>query len=272
MDMPEEKKVKVPEGLFIRCGVCREVLFRKEFERNYRVCPACGYHFRIDARRRIELLLDGGKLKEIDTNLNSKDPLGFVGKKPYLQSVSEASQKTGLNEAVITGKGKIEEIEVFFGCFDFQFIGGSMGSVVGEKVTRLFEKAAKQKRPVVMVIASGGARMQEGVISLFQMAKTVAAVSYFETKKKPFLVVFTHPTMGGVTASFASLADIILAEPGALIGFTGPRVIEQTIRHRLPKGFQTAEFLEERGMVDRVVRRFDLKEEIGKILRLLGEA
>lgn len=147
-----------------------------------------------------------------------------------------------------------------------------MGSVVGEKVTRLFEKAAKQKRPVVMVIASGGARMQEGVISLFQMAKTVAAVSYFETKKKPFLVVFTHPTMGGVTASFASLADIILAEPGALIGFTGPRVIEQTIRHRLPKGFQTAEFLEERGMVDRVVRRFDLKEEIGKILRLLGEA
>jgi acetyl-CoA carboxylase carboxyl transferase subunit beta len=272
MGMPEEKKVRVPEGLFIRCGVCREVLFRKEFERNYRVCPACGYHFRIDARRRIELLLDDGKIKEMDAGLKSKDPLGFVGKKSYLESVKEASLKTGLNEAVITGKGRIDGIGVFFGCFDFQFIGGSMGSVVGEKVTRLFEKAAKEKKPVVMVVASGGARMQEGVISLFQMAKTVASVSSFEAVKKPFIVVFTHPTMGGVTASFSSLADIILAEPGALIGFTGPRVIEQTIKHRLPKGFQTAEFLVERGMIDRVVKRLDLKEEIAKILRLLGEA
>jgi len=269
MNMPEEKRVKVPEGLFIRCGVCREVIFRREFERNYRVCPACGYHFRIDAKRRIELLLDGGELEEMDENLKPKDPLGFVGKKPYLQSVKEAFKETGLNEAIITGKGRIEGKEVFFGCFEFQFIGGSMGSVVGEKVTRLFERAAHEEKPVVMVVASGGARMQEGVISLFQMAKTVAAVSFFGTKKKPFLVVFTHPTMGGVTASFASLADIILAEPGALIGFTGPRVIEQTIRHRLPKGFQTAEFLEERGMIDRVVKRVELKGEIAKILRLL---
>jgi acetyl-CoA carboxylase carboxyl transferase subunit beta len=263
------KKIKVPDGMFIRCGVCKEISFKKEFLNSFRVCPSCGFHYRLMPSERIELLLDRGSLSQFDQGLTSIDPLSFKADKSYLESLSEARKKTGLEEAVIVGQAQIEGISVFFGLLDFGFIGGSMGSVVGEKVTRLFERATEKKRPVVWVIASGGARMQEGVFSLFQMAKTAQAVEEFSHSGQPYIAIFTHPTTGGVTASFASLADVIIAEPQALIGFAGPRVIEQTIRRRLPKGFQTAEFLLERGMVDMVVARVDLKRRLAQILKLL---
>lgn len=265
----KDKKIQIPDGMFIRCGVCKEISFKRDFLNNFRVCPNCNFHYRLTPSERIELLLDRGSLSQFDQGITSTDPLSFKANKSYLESLSEAKKKTGLEEAAVTGQAQIEGISVFFGLLDFGFVGGSMGSVVGEKVSRLFERAAEKGRPVVWVVASGGARMQEGVFSLFQMAKTAQAVEEFRRSGQPYIAIFTHPTTGGVTASFASLADIIIAEPQALIGFAGPRVIEQTIRRRLPKGFQTAEFLLKRGMVDMVVVRRDLKSRVAQILKLL---
>ncbi len=268
--MGEEKKgFSVPDGLFIRCGVCKTILFRKEFERNFKVCPQCGFHYRLSVKERIELLLDKNSFQEMFSGLRTVDPLNFRCVKSYSELVVKSQQDTGLEEAVVVGKGKLETFSLALALFDFGFIGGSMGSVVGEKVTRLFEWASEEEKPVLMVVASGGARMQEGMFSLFQMAKTVIALKKYQKKNLPCLALFTNPTTGGVTASFASLADIILAEPHALIGFAGPKVIEQTTGSRLPKEFQTAEFLLKHGFVDLVVPRSKQRETLAKLFNYL---
>ncbi len=268
--MKEEKKgFSVPDGLFIRCGVCKTILFRKEFEKNFKVCPHCGFHYRLSVKERIDLLLDNNSFQEKFTELRTADPLSFRCLKNYSELVEKSEQKTGLREAVVTGEGKLGGISLALAFFDFGFIGGSMGSVVGEKITRLFELAEASKKPILMVIASGGARMQEGMFSLFQMAKTVTALKKYQRRNLPYVALFTNPTTGGVTASFASLADIILAEPQALIGFAGPKVIEQTTGSRLPKGFQTAEFLMKHGFVDLVVPRSEQRDTLIKLFDYL---
>ncbi len=259
------------EEIWFRCSACQELIYRKDFEKNFKVCPKCDHHFRLGALDRISFLIDEGTFEETDAGLRSVDFLGFKGAKTYLVSLKQAEEKTKLKEAVITGIGKIGGKPVAFGVLDFDFIGGSMGSVVGEKITRLVERAIENNLPLVIVSASGGARMQEGVISLMQMAKTSAAIKRFSQGNKPFISILANPTSGGVTASFASLGDIILAEPGAFIGFAGPRVIEQTIKQKLPKGFQTAEFMREHGMVDKVVHRKELKKTIIQLLTFLTE-
>ncbi len=265
----KRRKREIPDGIWEKCPRCGEIIYRKQLEKNLWVCPKCTYHFRINWKERISQLLEEGSLQEYDSELLSVDPLHFVDSKKYPQRVKESQQKTGLKEAVVTGEGNIGPHRVVFGVLDFSFMGGSMGSVVGEKVTRALERAEEKNLPVIFVCASGGARMQEGILSLMQMAKTSGMVARLHQKGIPYITILTDPTTGGVSASFAFLADVIIAEPGALIGFAGPRVIEQTIRQKLPENFQRAEFLLKHGMVDMVVRRTELKETLIKILNHL---
>jgi acetyl-CoA carboxylase carboxyl transferase subunit beta len=264
----DERRVKT-EGVFRKCPECDAALYMRELEENQQVCHHCGHHFRIGARARLALLYDEGKFEEMDGEVTSTDPLEFVDTKPYKERLEHARRTTGLPEAVINARGRIGDIPVLVAAMDFSFLGGSMGSAVGEKITRLVERAIRERAAVVIVSASGGARMQEGTLSLMQMAKISAALALFADQRLPYISVLTDPTTGGVTASFAMLGDVILAEPKALIGFAGPRVIEQTIRQKLPKDFQRSEFLVEHGMVDAVVDRREMREHIIKLLAFM---
>ena len=252
-------------GKWIKCDNCKEILYKEDVRANYSVCPNCGKHFRLSSRRRIAQIIDEGTFEELNADLHTTDPIKFEG---YLQKIKSLEEKTKIKEAVRTGIGKINGISVAIGVMDANFMMGSMGEVVGEKITRLIETAIEKHLPVILFCASGGARMQEGMVSLMQMAKTSAALSKLNKAGLLYISVFTDPTTGGVTPSFASLGDVILAEPGALIGFAGPRVIEQTINQKLPEGFQRAEFLLEHGFVDRIVERKDMKNELYKILKI----
>jgi len=257
----------VPEGLWRRCPGCQETIFRKEAEKRLGVCPECDYHWYVPARERIDQVLDDGTFEEWDAELRPCDPLGFVDKKPYRQRLVDEQQRTGLSEAAVVGTGMIRARRVAFGVTDSAFIMGSMGSVVGEKLTRTIERATEEKLPLIIISGSGGgARMHEGMLSLMQMAKVSAALARLDKAGGLFISVLTNPTMGGVAASFASLGDLIFAEPKALIGFAGPRTIKATIRIELPKGFQTSEFLLEHGYIDRIVRRQDLKSELARAI------
>jgi acetyl-CoA carboxylase carboxyl transferase subunit beta len=264
-------KRTIGAGEFRRCDGCGATLIAGELAASFEVCSQCGHHHRLDADGWRRLLLDEGALDAWDDHLAPGDPLQFSDGRPYRERVATAQKKTRSHEAIETGRAQMAAVPVAYGAFVFAFMGGSMGSVVGEKVTRLFERAAKEKLPVVLLQASGGARMQEGILSLMQMAKSVAALERFRKLRLPFLSVLLHPTTGGVAASFAFLGDVNIAEPGALIGFAGPRVIESTIRQTLPQGFQRSEFLLEHGMVDLIVPRLEMKERIATLLKhLLG--
>jgi len=265
---PEERVVKT-ENVFVKCDGCEVHLFKGELENNLQVCRHCSYHFRIGARERLSLLFDEGKYEELDGEVMSIDPLGFVDSKPYSERIRQAKNSTGLPEAIINGRGTVGDHPVVAGAMDMTFIGGSMGSAVGEKVTRLIERAMREHSAVVIFSASGGARMQEGTLSLMQMAKISAALAALDEARLPFISVLTDPTTGGVTASFAMLGDVIIAEPKALIGFAGPRVIEQTIRQKLPKDFQRSEFLLDHGMIDDIVDRRELRNQIIKLLNFM---
>jgi len=262
----------LPDGVWVKCPGCKHTLYQGDLASTLSVCPHCGHHFPLTARERIDALADEDTFAETDAQVTSLDPLRFSAAKPYRESLDVARAESGLAEAVVTGRALLGGHPVVLGAMDFRFIGASMGSVVGEKVARAFELAVAERRGVVFVTASGGARMQEGMLSLMQMAKTAAAAERFASARLPFISVLTHPTMGGVTASFAVLADVIFAEPGALIGFAGPRVIEQTIKQSLPKGFQSAEFLLEHGMVDDVVPRGELRGQVATVLDYLTAA
>jgi acetyl-CoA carboxylase carboxyl transferase subunit beta len=262
---PEERVVKT-ENVFVKCDGCEAHLYTGELDESQQVCKHCGYHFRIGARERLGMLFDEGKFEELDAEVISIDPLEFVDSKPYPTRLSQAKTASGLPEAIINARGKVGNHLVFAGAMDMSFIGGSMGSAVGEKVTRLIERALKEHGAVVIFSASGGARMQEGTLSLMQMAKISAALATLDEAHLPFISVLTDPTTGGVTASFAMLGDFIIAEPKALIGFAGPRVIEQTIRQKLPKDFQKSEFLLEHGMLDAIVDRREVRDYIIKLL------
>jgi acetyl-CoA carboxylase carboxyl transferase subunit beta len=257
---------EVPTDVFDKCPGCGEILYRERLAQNLNVCPTCGHHMRISAEAYLGILLDGGSFEEHDDDLRAADPLGFHDLKAYPARIAAAESK-GKSEAVITGNGRIDGIEVAIAVMDFEFIGGSMGSVVGEKITRAARRALEARMPLIVVSASGGARMQEGIYSLMQMAKTSAALARLHEAGIPFISVLTDPTTGGVTASYSMLGDVNLAEPGALIGFAGPRVIEETIKQELPEGFQRAEFLRDHGMVDRVVDRRELKDVVALVLR-----
>jgi acetyl-CoA carboxylase carboxyl transferase subunit beta len=261
IERPQERTVRT-EGVFVKCEGCREVLYGKDVEANLHVCPKCRYHFKISARRRLELLFDEGRYTEHDANLASTDPLSFFDKKSYRERLAAMKKSTGLLDAVITGQGTVGGYPAIISAMEYNFIGGSMGSVVGEKVTRSIERAMEARSALIIVSCSGGARMMEGVFSLMQMAKIAAALAQFDDARRPYISVLTDPTTGGVTASFAMLGDLNIAEPGALIGFAGPRVIEQTIRQKLPEGFQRAEFLLKHGMLDAVVERKELRPYI----------
>lgn len=257
---------EAPDGLWLKCEGCETILYRKELQQHFQICPKCGYHFRIGGWERLEQLADEGSFTVWEDHLTSVDPLGFPG---YAEKVTKAQARTGLSEAVIVGRAAIEELPVALGIFDFNFVGGSMGSVVGERLTRLFERAEEERLPVVIVSAGGGgARMQEGILSLMQMAKTSQAVARYRRCRMPYISVLTDPTMGGVYASFASLGDVIIAEPGARIGFAGPRIVEETTRQKLPEGFQTAEYALQNGMIDMVVPRPKLREQVAQLIRL----
>ena len=258
------------EQLWVKCPSCREVLYKENLQKTWQVCPHCQHHLRLSAKERVRLLADEGSFRRHDAGLAPLDPLGFVDSKPYRRRVAQSRDKTGERDAYLAGECTMDGIPVQLGCFDFRFMGGSMGSVVGEAITRQFERAATRKQPAVVVSASGGARMQEGVLSLMQMAKTCAALARIRDEARvPYISVLTHPTTGGVAASFAMLGDLIVAEPHALIGFAGPRVIEQTIGSGLPEGFQTSEYLLEHGMVDAIVPRPELRDQLVRCLRLL---
>lgn len=267
----EVKKVQMPEGLWTKCKNCNEIIYTKEIERNLNVCPKCDYHFRISARERIELIIDEGTFVEMDATMESVDFLDFKDSKKYKDRIKAAVKKSR-GDAVICGQGLCEGLPVVVSVFDFSFMGGSMGSVVGEKITRAIEKGLETKAPVIVFSSSGGARMQESILSLMQMAKTSAALAKLKKAGLPFISVLTDPTTGGVTASFAMLGDINMAEPRALIGFAGPRVIEQTIRQTLPDGFQRSEYLLEHGMVDMIVRRAEMKARLSQILRIFTKS
>jgi acetyl-CoA carboxylase carboxyl transferase subunit beta len=270
-NLPRRKR-GVPEGLWVRCPGCQATVFRKEAERNLNVCPECGNHWYVSAQQRIQQVFDEGTFEEWFGNLETADPLNFKDRKPYPDRISDDQKLTGLKEAVVTGKGHIRARSVAFGVTDSHFIMGSMGSVVGEKLVRTIERAADENLPLVIISGSGGgARMHEGILSLMQMAKTSAALAKYHQSGGLFISVLTNPTMGGVAASFASLGDIIFAEPNALIGFAGPRTIKATLRMELPKGFQTSEFLLEHGYIDRIVHRKDLKIEIARIIDYCGK-
>ncbi len=268
----ETKKRKMPEGVWKKCPNCQEIIYAKEIERNLNVCPKCDYHFRISARERIALILDEGSFAEMDAGMKSVDFLDFKDGKRYRDRLKASNKKCGSNSALISGTGTIEELPVVVAVFDFAFMGGSMGSVVGEKVTRAIERALAERWPCIVFSSSGGARMQESILSLMQMAKTSAALARLKEAGLPFVSVLTDPTTGGVTASFAMLGDINMAEPRALIGFAGPRVIEQTIRQKLPDGFQRSEYLLEHGMVDMIVRRPEMKQRLAQILHIFTKS
>jgi len=262
----DSERVVRTENVFVRCDECGAHLYKRELEDNLQVCVHCNYHFRIGAYDRLEKLFDDAHCEELDSEVISTDPLGFVDSKPYTNRISQAQRATGLPEAVITARGKVGGHRVYAGAMDMNFIGGSMGSAVGEKITRLIERAISDSGAVIIFSASGGARMQEGTLSLMQMAKISAALAALEERHLPFISVLTDPTTGGVTASFAMLGDLIFAEPKALIGFAGPRVIEQTIRQKLPKDFQRSEFLLDHGMIDGIVDRRQMKPFLAKSL------
>ena len=259
-------KKAVPDGIWSKCAACGHTVFQKDMLGNYRVCPECSYHFNLSPFERISLILDDGSFSQIDDGLWPTDPLNFIGSKPYHQSLNNAIETTGSSEAVVTGFGRIEDKAVGVGVMDFKFIAGSMGSVVGEKVARLFEAASDHKLPVITVASSGGARMQEGVLSLLQMAKSAAALERHSQLGLLHISILANPTTGGVLASFASLGDVIIAEPKALIGFAGPRVIEQTLNQKLPKGFQTSESVLKSGMIDMIVSRDKLKSTVARLV------
>jgi acetyl-CoA carboxylase carboxyl transferase subunit beta len=264
------KKVQIAEGLWVKCDSCKEIVYRAEVDRAGRVCPRCKYPFRISARERIAAILDADSFEERDAGLTSRDPLEFKDTKRYTDRVKSARKSTGLEEAVITGMGRVGGLPVVLAVFEFGFLGGSMGSVVGEKLTRAIELATQKRAPLIIVSASGGARMQEGILSLMQMAKTSAALNRLAEERVPYLSLLTDPTTGGGTASFAMLGDVILAEPRALIGFAGPRVIAETIRQPLPDGFQRSEFLLEHGQLDMVVERRELRDTLRRIIAFFG--
>ncbi|MDZ4830107.1 MAG: acetyl-CoA carboxylase, carboxyltransferase subunit beta [Phycisphaerae bacterium] len=267
---PAQKK-GVPEGLWIKCPGCAETVFKKQVEQNLLVCPKCQHHMRVGGRHRVEQLVDPGSFEPFNADMAPADPLGFIDTKPYIQRIRETQKKTGENDALHTGYGFIKGRRVVLACMDFVFFGGSMGSVVGEKLAQAIERATDADLPIVVVSCSGGARMQESGFSLMQMAKTSAALARLHDARGLYISVLADPTTGGVTASFAMLGDVILAEPKALIGFAGPRVIAQTIRQELPAGFQTSEFLLESGFVDRIVHRKDLRSEISRVIDYAGK-
>jgi acetyl-CoA carboxylase carboxyl transferase subunit beta len=269
LDASGEKRVRT-EGLWVKCDGCRKVIWKKDLGENLNVCPHCERHFRIDARTRLAQLLDDGKYETFDDGLASTDPLQFADLKAYSNRLRQAQKDTGLNDAVINAAGTLEGRPVIVSAMEYAFIGGSMGAVVGEKITRAVERATADGRPLIVVSASGGARMMEGVISLMQLAKISAALARMDTAKVPYISVLTDPTTGGVTASYAMLGDLNIAEPGALIGFAGPRVIEQTIRQKLPEGFQRSEFLLQHGMLDAVVPRKEIKGYIARALAFMS--
>jgi acetyl-CoA carboxylase carboxyl transferase subunit beta len=271
LDTSGEKKVRT-EGLWVKCDGCRQIIWKKDLEENLNVCPKCGKHFRIDAHARLAQLLDDNQYEVFDSNLASTDPLKFVDLKAYSSRLKQAKADSGLKDAVINAQGKLNGRPVIVSAMEYSFIGGSMGVVVGEAITRAIEKAMETRRPIIVVSASGGARMMEGVISLMQMAKISAALARLDAARVPYISVLTDPTTGGVTASFAMLGDLNIAEPRALIGFAGPRVIEQTIRQKLPAGFQSSEFLLEHGMLDAIVVRRDLKGYIARALDFMVQA
>jgi acetyl-CoA carboxylase carboxyl transferase subunit beta len=258
---------EMPDGLWVKCDECGEIIYKKELEKKLFVCPKCDYHFRIGYQNYIQILVDAGTFKEFNKSMSSLDPLKFKDSKKYSDRYKAAVEKTGIKEAVITGTGKIEGISAVLAIMDFSFLGGSMGSVVGEKISRAIDIALKDKNPLIVVSASGGARMHEGVLSLMQMAKTSAKLALLSEAHIPYISVLTHPTTGGTTASYAMLGDVHIAEPGALIGFAGPRVIKQTIGQDLPPGFQKSEFLLDHGFVDTIVHRHELKNKLAGILR-----
>lgn len=269
LDTSGEKKVRT-EGLWVKCENCRQIIWKKDLEENLNVCPKCDKHFRIDAKARLALLMDDNQFDIFDANISSTDPLKFVDLKPYSSRLKQAQQDTGLKDAVINAHGKLMGRPIVASVMEYAFIGGSMGSVVGEMITRAIERAADTRTPLIIVSASGGARMMEGVISLMQLAKISSALAKLDKAKVPYISLLTDPTTGGVTASFAMLGDLNIAEPGALIGFAGPRVIEQTIRQKLPPGFQRSEFLLQHGMLDAVVPRKELKPYIARALNFMS--
>jgi acetyl-CoA carboxylase carboxyl transferase subunit beta len=271
LDTSGEKRVKT-EGLWVKCEGCRQIIWKKDLEENMNVCPKCDKHFRIDARTRLAQLLDDNKYETFDGDIASTDPLKFVDLKPYSSRLRQAQADTGLNDAIINAHGKLMGRPVVASVMEYAFIGGSMGAVVGEAITRAVERAAETRAPLIIVSASGGARMMEGVISLMQLAKISASLARLDKAKVPYISLLTDPTTGGVTASFAMLGDLNIAEPGALIGFAGPRVIEQTIRQKLPPGFQRSEFLLQHGMLDAVVPRKELKPYIARALDFMTPA
>ncbi len=265
---PSDTGSRIPEGLWVKCPGCSQALYRKDLDENLQVCPQCGHHFRLGARERLAMLFDGD-WQEHDSDLASTDPLGFIDTKPYSQRLRSAQGSSGLKDAIVCGTGEIDGITTEIAAMEYRFIGGSMGVVVGEKITRAIERALTHQRPVIVVSSSGGARMMEGTFSLMQMAKVSAALARLDRAGLPYISVLTDPTTGGVTASFAMLGDLNIAEPKALIGFAGPRVIEQTIRQKLPEGFQRSEFLLEHGMIDCIVDRRSLKKHIADALRFM---
>jgi len=268
----KEKASRVPEGLWVKCAGCSQSIYNKELATSLNVCPKCGHHFRLSAVERLKMLFDGGRWTEYDRGLVSTDPLSFTDTKPYRTRLEASIEQTGLKDAIIVGSGTMDGIETIVCAMEYAFIGGSMGVVVGEKITRAIERAMERRCPVVIVCCSGGARMMEGALSLMQMAKISGALARLDKARLPYISVLTDPTTGGVTASFAMLGDLNIAEPKALIGFAGPRVIEQTIRQKLPDGFQRSEFLLEKGMVDMIVDRREMKAAIAKALRFMGAA
>jgi len=260
-------KKGIPGGLWTKCVGCGEIIYKKALMENFKVCPKCNYHFTINAKERIKSLVDNATFKEYDKDMESLDPLKFSGPRPYMEKLKDSQEKTGLKSAALWGSGKISNKEIIMVVTDSRFMMGSMGSVVGEKISRAFEKATKLRKPIIIVSGSGGgARMYEGMLSLMQMAKTSQAAAKHSLAGLLFISILTNPTMAGVMASFASLGDIVIAEPKALVGFTGPRVIEQTIRQKLPNGFQRSEFLLEHGLIDKIVHRKNLKQVLSRIL------
>lgn len=268
---PQKRTSTIPEGLWVKCVKCAEILQSKVLKENLQVCPECAHHFRVTASERIDLLSDPGAFEEFAANLVSTDPLEFDDTKPYRDRLLSAANSTGMRDAFVVGKTRLKNLSYYLGVFEFKFMGGSMGVVVGEKITLLFERALEEKIPVVVVSASGGARMQEGILSLMQMAKTTGMIHQLRQAGIPYISILTDPTTGGVAASFSMLGDVILAEPGALIGFAGPRVIEQTIRQSLPEGFQRSEFLLKSGFIDRIVPRKELANEVYQWMWRLGQ-
>jgi acetyl-CoA carboxylase carboxyl transferase subunit beta len=259
-----KKQVQVPQGLYSKCKGCGSILYNKDLDKNYKVCPKCGYHYQLSSLERLYLTVDSGSFEEFDDKLNSENPLGFP---EYTEKIKKGQEKAKMTDALIAGMGKIAGQPASIAIMDFQFMGGSLGSVVGEKITRSVERAIEKRVGVVIISTSGGARMQEGIFSLMQMAKTSAALARLDEAGLPYISVLTDPTTGGVAASYSMLGDVNLAEPGAMVGFAGPRVIEQTIRQKLPKGFQRSEFLLDHGFVDAIVPRSQMKQTLGKYLK-----